>query len=373
MIILPVRNNQEFTTLLQNQKFSKYITNPLIYTYANFDGVHYVNIASRGYIDEGRFLPLFPLVIKLVSAPFIFIFGQEYVVLIAFFVGVVMSSIFFLTALLVLEKLLLLDYKQKFVNRVIDLLLVFPTSFFFITIYSESLFLLLTVLVFWFIRTRNWMLVSLLGMLLAVTRLSGVLIGIPILLEFLKDQKNRVVSEYKRILWFVLIPILLLFYMYYNFLTWNDTLFFIHAHGQLGNSRETSSIVSPLVTIYRYVKIFVSVSLKQYEFWVAVIEFKALILGSLFLCYAYLSKVRSSYLLYSVVIFLFPILSGTLTGLPRYMLPVFPIFIGFAFIIQFLERKFPVYKGLLVSGIYACSILLQIVFFMLFARSYFVA
>lgn len=373
MVFLPVRSNQEFTTLLQYPNFSKFVSSPLVYPYANFDGVHYLNIAARGYIDEGRFFPLFPALMKVISAPFLFIFGREHLTVIVLLMGTVLSSVFFLLALLVLEKLLLLDYKQKFVDRVIDLLILFPTSFFFISVYSESLFLLLSVLIFWYVRKSNWFLASVLSMFLSVSRLSGVLIGIPLLFEFLYAKKNRVLSEYKSILWFVLIPLLLFVYMYYNFVVWDDVLFFVHAHSQLGNSRETSSIVFPLITVYRYLKIFITVSMQQYEYWVAVIEFKALVLGSLFLFYAYLSKVRVSYILYAILIFLFPILSGTLTGLPRYMLPVFPLFVGYVFIIQALEKRFPTHKKVLVFGIYACSILLQIVLFALFARSYFIA
>lgn len=42
-------------------------TDLLFYPFANFDGVHYLSIASIGYENKARFLPLFPILIKNLS------------------------------------------------------------------------------------------------------------------------------------------------------------------------------------------------------------------------------------------------------------------------------------------------------------------
>ncbi len=60
---------------------------------------------------------------------------------------------------------------------------VFPTALFFVAPYSESLFLLLSVLVFWWARSRRWELAGLAGALAALTRNVGVLLALPIAVE----------------------------------------------------------------------------------------------------------------------------------------------------------------------------------------------
>ena len=52
---------------------------------------------------------------------------------------------------------------------------IFPFSFFFGLVYTESLFLLLTVLSFYGFRTRHWLLGGIAGALATATRVNGIL------------------------------------------------------------------------------------------------------------------------------------------------------------------------------------------------------
>ncbi|HEY6051990.1 MAG TPA: hypothetical protein VIZ58_12120, partial [Thermoanaerobaculia bacterium] len=59
-------------------------------------------------------------------------------------------------------------------------LLLYPTSFYFASVYTESLFLLLTVVAFWASRRGRWAAAGAAGFLASLTRLNGFLIAVPI-------------------------------------------------------------------------------------------------------------------------------------------------------------------------------------------------
>lgn len=358
---LAYRTGSEFTQLWHHTQPYPVAQSEVIFPWANFDGVHYLAIASRGYIDEGRFLPLFPLLIRWVAAPLNLIFGDMAYGPTYFWTGLILSQLFFVGALYFLQKLLRLDFDQKTTNLALWLLVLFPTSFFLVSIYTESLFLLLTILSFYFAKKRHWRWSILVATLLAVTRLSGVLIILPLAWEWWRQEKKFSL----KMLSLAVIPTLLIGYSYFNYLKWGDWLYFVHAHGALGNSRATSGLVFPLVTLWRYFKIFISLSPQLYEFWVAVVEALSLAIATLGLIWAYLKKVDWPQLLFAILIITLPILSGTLSGLPRYILPAYPLFIGLASV---LAKKPKIRTTWLIF-----SFIIQAIFLILFARGYFIA
>ena len=187
-IFIPYRQGYPYTSplyFLENTK--NIVSHFLISPWANFDGVYYLLIAAKGYTVNAGFLPLFPLSLNFATS----IFGQilpfdpkQYIT------SLLLVSLYFLIALIVMYKLIRIDYKESIALSSIVFMLLFPTSFFFATIYSESLFLLLAVCAFYFARKKRWVLASLCGGLLTATRLVGVAI-IPVLLyEFLKQEKS---------------------------------------------------------------------------------------------------------------------------------------------------------------------------------------
>jgi len=373
-LYLPFRENSLFTTLWQYVPKYQVVENQNIYPWSNFDGVHYIAIASRGYINEGRFLPLFPMIIAAISYPLsIFLEIQPYGP-VTFWTGLLISNFFFLLAIHYLYKLLRLDYKKETVMRTILLLIVFPTSFFFVSVYTESLFLLLSVLSIFSARKKQWGRAICFAMLLTITRLPGILITIPLLYEFITNEiKLKEIDQLRKLLTlrnmakllpFLLITLPLFGYSYFNYLKWQDPLFFIHAH-DLGNSRSVSSLVFPLVTVYRYLKIFLTVNFNLYEFWVAIIEFISLIIASIGIIYSFIKKIRTSYQIFSISLISLPILSGTLSGFPRYSIIAFPLFIGLALR---LEKHSKLFKLILFI-----SILFQAVLLMLFSRGWYIS
>lgn len=375
IFLLPLRKNSLYTTLWQYTNKYPIVENDFIYSWSNFDGVHYIAIASQWYTNQGRFLPLFPITIGVVAAPLSIIWPIIPYGPATFWSGIIVSTTATIFALYYLAKLLELDYKIKTIESTLLLLLISPTAFFLGSIYSEGLFLLLSVLSLFFARKRKWLLACITAMFLSITRLSGLLIVFPLLYEYyqseIKDKKNFSIKSNLNLVYFAIIPLLLLLYSYFNYIKWGDFLYFVHAHGSLGNSREVSSLVFPLVTIYRYLKIFLTVSTKQYEFWIALLEFSTLIYASWCLFLSWREKLRPSYQIYAWAMISLPLLSGTLSGFPRYILPVFPFFLAQS--LWFRKYKINKQNRFLMIVFVGVSILLQAVLLMLFARGYYVS
>lgn len=339
------------------------VSNPFFYPWANFDGVHYLLIAGNGYTNNLEFFPLFPLIIRIVS----FLFGTTQTFgIVQFFTAFFISNNFFLLSIFVFYALIRLDYSKKIAQLSIIFLLLFPTSFYFGSIYGESLFLFLSLSCFYFIRKKQWTIASILGALLTLTRIVGIFILIPLILEFIKKEKinkKQFLKLFLNILSFLLIPISLIGYSLFNFWRTGDFLYFVHAHGNLGNGRAVNSIILMPQTLFRYGKILFSVSLGRFEWWIALLELSIFLIVSILLCISWRQKIRLSYILFTALCFLTPALSGTFSGLPRYSLILFPIFISLALIKNI---KIQIAYGII-------SAILLFILLMFFSKGYFIA
>lgn len=349
MTFLSYRANNDFTNIYFYNNNQKYFE--VLWPFYNFDGVHYFNIATRSYVDELRFMPLFPFTIFSFS---------KLTTLSVFSSGIFLSFIYFVFLIFVFYKLLELDYPKENETKFKTLLslIFFPTSFFFFAVYTESLFLLLSLFAIFLARKNKFLLACFVGMFLSVTRLTGILIFIPILYEMYIAKKISI----KNMSFFMLLPLLLFLYAYYNYIKFADPLFFMKAHSMLGNSRESTTVVFPLITLFRYFKILTTVSPNIYEFYVALIEVFSFFVSLFLLIFAYIKNVRLSYILYAIFSLSIPILSGTLTGYPRYMLIAFPMYI----LLGMIKNNKIFYAIIFVFA------LLQILLFSLFVRGHFV-
>ncbi len=70
----------------------------------------------------------------------------------------------------------------------------FPMAFFFSAVYSESLFLALSVGCIWQARTGRWAWAGVLGGLAAAERNSGVMLVVPVVLLFLYGPREDAVA-----------------------------------------------------------------------------------------------------------------------------------------------------------------------------------
>jgi Mannosyltransferase (PIG-V) len=148
--------------------------NPLAFVlsaWRHWDAVWFQRIVEHGYGRHSTaFFPLYPLLVRVAAL------GTGRVTA----AGVIVSVACFAAAMLLLYRLVRDDFDSATAAWTVILLSFSSMSFFFQAVYSESLFLLLTVACFSAARRGRWVLAGLAGGLAALTRSAGVLLVIPL-------------------------------------------------------------------------------------------------------------------------------------------------------------------------------------------------
>ena len=317
--------------------YSNYTVNPLFWGHLNFDGEHYLAIAQNGYQPlEYFFFPLFTIAIRFFSL------AKDQVTLV--WTGLIISNLLFLFALIGIYKLVEIDYKENVAKLTLILMLFFPTSFYFATYYTESLFLILVVWAFYLARRGNFLVASILAAFASAARVVGVVLLPVLLIEyFLKSKNKNLFVAAETIL---ISPLGLVVYLYFLLKQPGDPLIFLHQVSIFGEQRSSTLILLPQV-IYRYVfKILPHVT--YYYFPNVFTTYLEFIIGILFLALIIYGfwKLRISYSIYALLVYLVPTLAGSFSSMPRYVLVVFPVFILVAL---FLSKVPRVYKYILFS------------------------
>lgn len=335
--------------------------------WANFDGVHYLSVAQNGYMRlQEAFFPLYPFLIRLLAKT---IFFDNYL-----WAGLFISHLTFFAALVIFYKLVESKFSEKMARIAVLGLLVFPTSFFFGAVYTESLFLMLVLASFYAVKKEKWLFAGILGGLASATRLVGIFLLPALLWQFFSTPKKQLnnlttrlparrVKQLIHLGWLFLIPAGLLSYMWYLNNLVGDPLAFIHDQPAFGAQRTGGEIILLPQVYWRYLKIFLTTPLANYDFWIALLEFFIFNLMLLSLWWAWKRKINPSYLIFSFLALVGPTLTGTFSSIPRYSVVLFPIFIGYGLIKN---------KGIKIS-LFLLSFFLLIILAILFTRGFFVA
>jgi len=200
---------------------------------ARWDASWYLVIAHYGYrpdlgsftASRTAFFPLYPLGIRGLSA-----FGLAPVL-----AGVLISLVALALALYGIHRLATLELGASVARLAVLLTAFAPMAFYFSAVYTESLYLALSVGVFLCARQGRWMWVGVLGALAAATRSTGVLLLAPALLLYLHgpredrapDLPDALLLRYRPrrdALWLALIPAGAIAYMVYLGLSGGDPL-----------------------------------------------------------------------------------------------------------------------------------------------------
>ena len=139
-----------------------------------WDGGWYDRIAQTGYdsrVENAAFWPLYPLILRL---------GHELTSLDTRLVGVLVSNAAFFGALILLYRLVELDFVQKIASQTVWLIALNPFAFFFSAVYTESLYLFASVAAIYFGRTGRWTVSALALALACITRSTGIFVLIPL-------------------------------------------------------------------------------------------------------------------------------------------------------------------------------------------------
>lgn len=333
-----------------------YLKYPLFWGWANFDGEHYIAIAQNGFygLAEQAFFPLYIILIKGVSVIFnnsIERFNLS---------GLLISNISFLIGLIGFYRLLRVDYEKKVAKICMILLLVFPTSFYFVSTYAEGLFFALVIWAFYYARNNKWLLASILGMLASATKVMGILLFPAFLFMILKNIKFNLAKINIKYLSILLIPLGILLYMYYLYTRYNDPLLFIRLLPTFGEQRSSTPILLPQV-FYRY--FFKIIPHINYSYFPNVyVTFMELIVSIIFLGLSIVSiwKLNIGYWIYLVLGYLLSSISGSFSSLPRYVIVLFPAFIIISLWLDKLPR---IWKSMILGILFVLLIISQALFF----------
>ena len=327
----------------------------LLAVWGRWDAVHYIDIATHGYQGyDMAFFPLYPLLIRIVGS----LAGSHLIA------GLLISNAAFFFGLLFLYKLLEHEYDRSVARRAIFYVSVFPTSVFFSAVYSESLFFMLTVASFYYMRSHRWWLAGAIGFFAALTRVEGMLLLVPFLIEW-SSQYWSVLQHAgaKRLRAVVdLVPasfiaLGLAVYMAYLWVLRADPLYFSHV--QIHWNRH---FAMPWVSVFNaFHKIAVATSSQTIANQWLEIAFTFLMIAVLV---AGWRSLRPSYIAYMALSILAPMSTSSLMSMPRFALVLFPMF---AILARWGER--PWVNNLIL----AFSLPLMGLFTVLFADWYWVA
>lgn len=324
----------------------------LIEPWTRWDGQWYLKIVEQGYgleryVVEGRevithastaFFPLYPAIVWIVSR----LPGISAPV-----AGIAVSTLATLGAVLVVYRLIWREFGTAVAGRTVRYLLIFPTAFFFFAVYTEGLFLLVSSAALLCSRERRWWLAGLFGALAAATRLNGLLVLIPLAIDYvvwLRGEQRRPEWEAGAfVVPFAGVAAYLIFlqYRFGNALAfleaqrniiWNrralppwellldlQSSFDVLRYGPLPVQR-----VNEAVRIDLYYGGYGEFDGMNFVFW----------FGALVVALASFRRIPLGWSLYALAMVLLPLGSPVpgipLQSLPRYILPVFPLFVMLA-------------------------------------------
>ena len=287
---------------------------------AQWDGGHYLQIAERGYLlnSDFAFFPFFPALIKF----FALVLNGNYLLS-----GLLISNIAFVVFLLIFYKFVKDKYSKDIAFFATITYLVFPTSFFAVSYYSESIFLLLTIIVFVFLTKKKFLLASIATFFASLTRLFGIFLAISIAYSYFANIKFKFNKIDARMLHIVVAFLGLAVYSLYLFANFNSPLKFLSVQ-----SLWERSINDPFSTIFSYIWSLLTWQARPlndyFDLFLTLIFLVILIAG--------IRKISSSLWIFSLLVILIPASTGTLTSMPRYLLASLGTFV---IIGQYLETK----------------------------------
>lgn len=175
------------------------VFNPWLCPWTLWDSQWYLRIAAHGYESiTTAFFPLYPWLLSWA--------GPSEIRMAVW--GVLVSNTCFLFALYFLYRLTSIDFDEKTAERAVFLLAFFPTTAFFSAVYTESLFLLLSVAAFYCVRKQRWPVAGLLAGLAGLTRNSGWILFVMLGIEYTRFLKTARQSPRWLEIFFLSLPLL---------------------------------------------------------------------------------------------------------------------------------------------------------------------
>jgi hypothetical protein len=295
-------------------------------TFAAWDSGWYFDIAQRGYYwnPSGQsslaFFPLYPMLMRALAWPF---GGSDRALWTA---GIVLSYSCLFLALAVLHRLTAETFgDRETARRAVLYVAVFPFAYFFTQVYTESLFLLMSVSAVATAVSARWGWAGVFGALAALTRPNGILILVP--LGFLAlAGRPRLVELARRAAALAVVPLGFGAFCAFAGRLSGDPLGWLHAQAQWGytvGNRPWVELLRLLDGLERHglYGYFFSDPLAPYYFLHGMVA-----LAFLALTPSIFTRVGPALGAYVAVSLLVPLTGNALEGIGRYAATLFPAF-----------------------------------------------
>lgn len=305
---------------------------PFLSLWARWDSQWYNWIIREGYWlnpqerSNVAFFPLYPLLVKVL---------MPLVRNNAIMAGIVVSNAAFLAALVFLYRLADFEFGSRATaQRTVYYLALFPTSFFFSAMYTESLYILLSIATFYFARRHLWAWAALTGLLCSATRFVGVLTWGVVMWEWLRVHGWTLATAHCRLAWrhlwdglkrdwgqvlvIALIPIGLISYMLFLRMSFRDPLAFLTVQSAWARQQ-----TGPWAVVARDVGYLLDQGFNQGNLsrLLNVSTVVAVVTISPFVW----QRLGAGYAIYTLLMVLIPASSAT-QSIIRYVLTAFPVF-----------------------------------------------
>ncbi len=217
---------------------------PVLNIWAHWDSGWYMQIVNGSYWRDSTkdltsgmtsfpFFPLYPLLVKALAVPIAAVWHSAAATLLS---GLLISNGALIGALICLHRLTCMEATEDDARRAVIYALFFPMGFFFSAFYTESLYLFLSVAAFYAGRRGKWVVAGLVGGLSALTRPTGVLILLPLLLMYARDRQWNVRKFDRQVFALILIPALFAIYPLFLYTLVGNPLAFVDAQSAWGHA-----------------------------------------------------------------------------------------------------------------------------------------
>ena len=279
------------------------------------DATRYLDIAENGYTTEGEnainlvFYPLYPLLVRVLG----------WVVRSLPAAGVAVSQLCYAGASIMLYEWILLDAEEKSAWTGVLLMALYPFSVFVMGVFSEGVFLLLTVSCLFCIRKKWFVWAGVTGFLAALCRTQGMLLLFPAVYEVVSLRKSRLRLRDAAVL---LIPAGFGIYLGINAYLHGDCFQFLKYEAAAPWYQSTQWIGSNLSQHYAMAQQYAG--LAGIIYWPQIALY-FLILAALL--YGLRKRENVGTILYGAVYLGFSYLSGWMISGGRYMLCCVPVYL----------------------------------------------
>ena len=284
------------------------------------DTSHYINIAANGYYSSGEyanqivFYPLYPFLMKLVAL----VVGDYFVA------GALISNVCLGVSACYMFALVKRELGSEKAMDSVMIYILYPFGVFLVTVFTESLFMMLALMCLYYIKDERWFIAGITGLLAALSKSQGIALLVPAVYEavmyMVRQRRFRV-----RCLGVCLIPIGTFIYLLINKVVQGDWFAFV-AHQQAAPWFNTSNWIAHNLTQH-YNMALENGTLAYIIYWVQLFLY---FFGIVSLLYGLYKGVSTSLIAYGGAYIFLSYLHGWLISGPRYMMGCITLYIVYA-------------------------------------------